>query len=248
MYNLVIGAIFKNEAGILKEWLDHYFSHGVEHAYLINDESTDDFESVLKPYREKGLITLFNARWKNYAGRQPDMYTTFFMPHFSQFRWLIIADLDEFLWSPRNKDLREVLKECSHLTQIQFVQTQFGSAGHVTQPASVVQGFTKKRRSQFGSGDSYGYKYIVNTAHSWKHLTVHYAMPTEETKALECWLILGPEWFQLNHYACQSREYWNNIKCKRGDVNEFKILDEDKFNYFDTNDVDDFGLANQNRQ
>jgi hypothetical protein len=46
-YHLSVAAIFKNESKILKEWIEHYFLHGVEHIYLINDHSTDDFLAVL---------------------------------------------------------------------------------------------------------------------------------------------------------------------------------------------------------
>ena len=52
MYKLSVGALFKNEASILKEWIEHYLHHGVEHFYLINDNSTDNFLDVLQPYVE----------------------------------------------------------------------------------------------------------------------------------------------------------------------------------------------------
>ena len=40
-YYLSIGVLFKNESLILKEWLDHHIFHGVDHFYLINDNSND---------------------------------------------------------------------------------------------------------------------------------------------------------------------------------------------------------------
>ena len=43
MYYLSILAIFKNEAMNLKEWIEHYILNGVEHFYLINNGSTDNF-------------------------------------------------------------------------------------------------------------------------------------------------------------------------------------------------------------
>ena len=68
MYYFSIGAIFKNESHILKEWLDHYFFHGVDHIYLINDNSTDKFLEILKPYIVKNVVTLYNCdeKWQNY--------------------------------------------------------------------------------------------------------------------------------------------------------------------------------------
>lgn len=53
-YYLSILAMFKNEADIIEEWLDHHIYHGVEHFYLIDDYSTDDVMGRLEPYKAKG--------------------------------------------------------------------------------------------------------------------------------------------------------------------------------------------------
>lgn len=44
---LGILAMFKNEAHIIKEWLNHYISEGVTFFYLINDNSNDNFENQI---------------------------------------------------------------------------------------------------------------------------------------------------------------------------------------------------------
>ena len=55
-YFFSIGAIFKNESHILKEWVEHYLFHGVDHMFLINDKSTDNYLEILEPYiNEKRL-------------------------------------------------------------------------------------------------------------------------------------------------------------------------------------------------
>ena len=43
MYKLSVGSIFKNESQGIKEWIEHYLNHGVEHFYLINDNSNDNY-------------------------------------------------------------------------------------------------------------------------------------------------------------------------------------------------------------
>ena len=48
MFYFTIGAVFKNEAHIMKEWIDHYLFHGVDHIYLINDNSNDKFLDILQ--------------------------------------------------------------------------------------------------------------------------------------------------------------------------------------------------------
>ena len=59
-YQLSICAFFKNEARYLKEWIEYHRLIGVDHFYLYNNGSTDDFKRVLNPYVRKGVVTLVN--------------------------------------------------------------------------------------------------------------------------------------------------------------------------------------------
>ena len=47
---LVVVGIFKNEADILPEWLEHHLWQGVEHFFLIDNNSTDDWQSAVAPF------------------------------------------------------------------------------------------------------------------------------------------------------------------------------------------------------
>src|SRR5690348_9778161 len=79
-YYLSIGAIFKNESHILGEWISHYLYHGVEHFYLINDESNDEYMKILQPYINKDIVTLYNVKDEpKYNGRQGVIYKRYFM-------------------------------------------------------------------------------------------------------------------------------------------------------------------------
>jgi hypothetical protein len=53
-YYFSIISMFKNERGIMKEWLDHHIGHGVDHFYLIDDGSTDGIMDVLDTYVKNG--------------------------------------------------------------------------------------------------------------------------------------------------------------------------------------------------
>jgi hypothetical protein len=35
--------MFKNEAAIMREWIEHYLSEGVDHFYFLDDGSSDNF-------------------------------------------------------------------------------------------------------------------------------------------------------------------------------------------------------------
>jgi hypothetical protein len=248
MYNLAVGAQLKNEADSIVEWIEHYILHGVEHFYLIDDNSTDNSVELLQPYIKKNLVTIFQAKWDNYLGRQHHMYNHYIMPRLKakEMKWLAIVDLDEYLWSPRNTDMREVLNECEHLGQMQICHTIYGSNGYVIQPESMVKYFTK-RSSQNPTKEPGNFKYIVNSSFEFTSINVHYAKFLHEEDEKKRFIIVGPDYFILNHYCCQSRDYWNKIKCTRGDSDAYRIRQESEFNAVDINEEEDFGLFNQNK-
>ena len=64
-YRLSLCLIFKNEAPFLKEWLDFHFMLGVEHFYMYNNNSTDNFREIIQPYIEKGIIRSLNGLMNN---------------------------------------------------------------------------------------------------------------------------------------------------------------------------------------
>ncbi len=238
--------MFKNEAVGIKEWLDHYIFHGADHFYLVNDQSTDNSLEVLAPYISAGKVTLVDIEWPRVAHRQSEIYTHAFLPRLHETRWMCICDIDEYIWSPRDINLKNVLKLCENLSQIQIRQAIFGSNGLRSQPPSIVQGFTMRRACQNGTTLDHGYKYIVQNTYTFTKFDVHFANPTPETTAANNWLIIDDDWFALNHYKCQSWEFWKDVKCTRGDADEFTTRVAEDFARVDINEVLDTRLAVQN--
>ena len=56
-YYLSIVAIFKNESWILKEWIEHYLNQGVDHFFLIDNGSTDNYHTILQPYIDNKQVS-----------------------------------------------------------------------------------------------------------------------------------------------------------------------------------------------
>jgi len=237
MFTLVVAAIFKNESHILKEWLDHYIKRGVEHFFLVNDASTDNFMEILKDYHQ--YVTLFNNEIiTNDSGRQPKICNRYFnnLPS----KWVAIIDLDEFIWSPSGLDITTHFNDSFGQIKIDWIH--FGSSGHITQPESVVKSFTM--RAPFDtSKEYYSYKTIYQT----KNLVsfgVHghnVNGPTYHAKHNQ---------LVINHYPLQSFEFFMTVKATRGDVNNWFNLtgrkrDQQYFNSQDINEIEDLGLANQ---
>ena len=55
---LTICAIFQNDSKYLPEWIEFHVGRGVQHFYLYNNLSTDDYKGTLKPYIDSGLVDL----------------------------------------------------------------------------------------------------------------------------------------------------------------------------------------------
>lgn len=243
MYKLSVFAIFKNESHCLKEWLEHYLYHGVDHFYLINDNSDDNFLEILEPYIEKNIITLFNTKSTYYLGRQRNLYNEFVLPRIKESSWLLLVDLDEFVWSPISINLNDILKNVQpHIGQIQIEQSLFGSNNHITQPKTIVSSFTKRAETKGGN-----LKYFINSDYEFTSLNVHHATFLDKNHEKNNFIFLDSNYLVLNHYCCQSFEFWKHVKCTRGDADNYRIRTEEDFISYDKNEIEDLSLVEQNR-
>lgn len=136
-YQLSILAIFQNEERFLKEWIDFHRALGVEHFYLFNNLSSDDYLKVLQPYRDAGIVELHDWPYASKPGNEPDWtriqsaaYRTGLAHALGQTKWLAILDTDEFLFPTHASNLIEWLSsygECSGI----LVNWQVFGTSHV---------------------------------------------------------------------------------------------------------------------
>lgn len=140
-HELAVGAIFKDEARYLDEWLTFHHGVGVEHFYLYDDGSTDGSADVLRPWIRAGVVTL--RSWPTHRGQVP-AYNECVRRVRNRTRWLAFIDIDEFLFSPAAPDLRAVLHAYADLPAIFVYWVLFGSSGHVARPQGpVVESYTR---------------------------------------------------------------------------------------------------------
>jgi len=247
MYTLSVCTVFKNEAHILDEWIRHYLARGVDHFYLINDHSTDEYESVLKPFADR--ITLFhNDVETTQFGRQIMIYEKYLRPVLTTTVWMAILDMDEFLYSPVTMDIPGILNKCKDYDQITVDWLHFGSSGNIHQPPSVVDGFQMRARMD-ATKTYYSYKSLVRTS-ALKAFGVHkhtvggrsFHLHSEEGSYAD--LI-------INHYPLQSLDFFMRVKATRGDCdNNFQthgwVRDRAYFDRLDINEIKDLRLSQQN--
>lgn len=108
-YQLSVCALFKNEAPYLKEWIEYHRLVGVDHFYLYNNESRDQFLQVLFPYIREGIVTLVHwpDRMPNVEGEQSSHWAlSTQVPAYEhalkvraekETKWVAFLDIDEFL-------------------------------------------------------------------------------------------------------------------------------------------------------
>ena len=95
LHDLAVVAILKDEGPYIKEWLDYHLAAGVEHFYLYNNDSSDDYEKIVAPYVQAGLVTSTNISGKlSLFPAYNDAIKRF--KFFN--RYMAFIDLDEFIF------------------------------------------------------------------------------------------------------------------------------------------------------
>lgn len=117
VYDLSVCTIFQDEAPYLKEWIEFHRLQGVEHFYLYNNNSSDNFQDVLEPYIANRQVTLTDwsmtyekGAHKDWIAIQTGAYMDCVKRHGKHNRWLAFIDTDEFLFCPGGQKLTKFLK------------------------------------------------------------------------------------------------------------------------------------------
>lgn len=127
-YTVAVCAIFKNESVFLKEWLEYHLLIGVEHFYLYNNFSEDNYQDILAPYIEKGQVTL--TEWPVQFGQLP-AYKDCFQKAKDETRWIAYIDLDEFICLRREQNIRNWIQKYDKYLAVYVNWKQFGTSGRL---------------------------------------------------------------------------------------------------------------------
>ncbi len=203
-------AIFKNESMGIREWVEHYLWQGVDTILLLDNNSTDDWKSKIQDYLDGGKVTVLPAPAKH---AQNEHYNNIGMPWFKERKVdvLAILDLDEFMFCKDGKILRQYVEEIfgtpTRPSRIYCKWTMFGSSGLDRQPASVRKSFIWRKKDKSEVPNIKSISWIADIKDKGANLHQSYVTGRVE----EC-----PETIQLNHYAIQSKQYFEEVKMTRG--------------------------------
>ena len=133
-YYLCVAAIFRDEARFLKEWIEYYLMMGVEHFYLTNHLSKDNYMEVLQPYIDKGLVTLRHETQEitdrpSWGSIQNAAYQWAVRKSKKKTEWLLICDTDEFLVPYDGVSVKQLLDHYNDFASVSFHWKIFGTSG-----------------------------------------------------------------------------------------------------------------------
>lgn len=99
-HNLSICAMFKDDADYLKEWIEYHRLLGVQHFWLYDNGSSDQFLEILLPYMNQGIVEL--TSWPSISGKnwitvQHKAYHDCIRRCKDKTKWLAVIDSDEFI-------------------------------------------------------------------------------------------------------------------------------------------------------
>ena len=229
-YYFSICAIFKDEAKFLQEWVEYHRMLGVDHIYLYNNNSTDNYLDVLRRYMEEDFVSLVD--WEeNFA--QCEAYKHCCDNVRKENFWLAFIDIDEFIVPHKATDIKCFLRSYEDFPVVTLYWKMFGTGGLVCRDESklLIEQFTVSWPKLDGTG-----KCILNMNECFEFHSVGVHRTTAHVKLGNFSIKVPPitEWrrfiifpqiyespkkntIQLNHYWSKAFDDYV-YKISKGDV------------------------------
>lgn len=214
-YEVSLCLIFKNEARYLREWIEYHRLIGVEHFYLYNNFSDDNYEEVLRPYIEEGIVTL--TEWSHkYA--QVEAYEDCYRQYGNETHWLGYIDADEFINLIQDNDIKFFLSRYTAFPSVLLHWRMFGTSGIMEEGDSYL--VTERYTAAWPWLCTVGKSFINNDWH-FKKIWVHWCTASlggfpvyavDTTRRFLPFILAYMQWRPIpkayvNHYWSRSREY-----------------------------------------
>lgn len=197
---LTLMLIIKNEAPYLAEWLEFYQLQGVQHIFVYDHGSTDEYREVLARYPE---VQLRQAIPTNQAQQTAwnEVLTVCQTP------WLVGLDIDEFLFWPEHDSFLDYLDQVdtTGLAGLTVRWTQMQSTDETQPPGLVIENYCLRRQRRARPG---AYKAIVRPLAIQSYHSVHRVIGREG------FVLREDTDLQLNHYFTKSRAEFEQKRAK----------------------------------
>ena len=111
---IAICAIIKDEQRYLEEWLQYHFKLGFDEIYLYEDLESTSHKEICDKYENVFLDKIENHFQTDRINirRQRELYELFIEKYKDSFDWVAFIDIDEFIMTENNLDLKTIFEEC----------------------------------------------------------------------------------------------------------------------------------------
>lgn len=228
-YQLAVCAIFQDDALYLPEWIEFHQKQGVEKFYLYSNRSSDNYKEILKPYIKSGLVKLIEWNYtqtslQEWNKIQCGAYRDCIKHLRGKVEWCAFIDTDEFLFSPRGVNLKEVLKGYKEYAAVGVNWMMYGTSGVWSIPLGKRMTDCLTMRAEFRYPPHIHVKSIVqpnyvsdcNNPHFFYYKPGYFAV-TENKERFEGAFSpsISVSHLRINHYWSRSKDFFENVKCAR---------------------------------
>lgn len=227
--DLGICAIFQDEAPYMDEWIAHHLRVGVQHFWLYNNNSIDNYKEILKPYIQEGVVDLIefpslhmDNDFINFTQVvQPSVYNDCLGRARCYTRWLAIIDLDEFLVPICCPTIPELLNNHFNNASGVAVNWQCYGTSHLSKCKSLLKDLIFKMR--WDHVHNRHYKSIVRPDRVSTNDNPHYCLYKQGFHHVNAegkrFSVENPgvyiDKIRINHYWTRDEWYLQNVKVPR---------------------------------
>lgn len=149
---VAIGAIVKNEAQHIEEWLQFHERAGVDQFYIYDDGSTDDTVRIAQSCLSSAQVSVFPwsqrlaSQVKGIAYNNQVLAYGHCLSNFRQnFRWMTFIDIDEFLVPVDDVSIKVALSDLHEVPLVVLPWVMFGTSGHKKKVlGSTIRNYTQR--------------------------------------------------------------------------------------------------------
>lgn len=260
MTTLGLLAVARNEGLILEEFFEHYIRQGVDHFYIVDNNSTDNsfdiynkYSSILTLKHEPKVMNVENVdegdiQVPSYYMMLPEIKT----------EWTYICDIDEFAYARRGyKNIKDFLiDKGDSFDQILIKLKLFTHNGNVMQPKSIIEGCTQRHdcspkvhpiaypvksisrtkklfRLSIVNQRLHSPSVTVDSTMKYSYDSANFSADDVKTSREVSEDLYEQSYIVSNHYMYQSEQYWNTVKVHRGRASRPMIWHGEAKSYYD---------------
>ena len=206
-YFLGVLTYFKNERSSIYEWILHYKKWGVEHIWMIDNGSEDNYN--IEEFINEGFVTLFNEP----LIEQKTAYNKYIPIIQKEVKWLGVFDLDEFLYSKTKDDLKQVVSNIEQKNKLISIQMTVFFPSTFESSESIIE-----KNTMIKCYDSNKHPKCLFNLDMLDKVSIHGSGVNKKLHLTADKTILC-----INHYRYGSFEYLYGIKeCRGGGVHKNK--------------------------